>query len=265
MLTSLFAQYGKWLILLGVVIFILAVFNAFRAARNARRGYYAIRRESLTQTRQWSLTAIITAIITGVVALLMSQPVPETDAIASITHTATPQVASIATKLLPTFTATATLPPAPTATPEPTQIPTLAPTATSLPNVPDILRTPLPSAVPPADNAKLDFTTLASIVQNNNPVDPGLIFPAGTRTVRLFFRASHVNNGAVWSVLCYKGDKLVDSVVALWKWGTRAQTSRAFCGLDGSAGDYRIEAYLGSAKQFEISFQLVPPTPVPSS
>ena len=266
MLTSLFAQYGKWLVLLGVILFAIAVFNAIRSGRNIRAAaYYALRQELLGRTRRWTLIAVVVAMATIVVAALPPRPPTETTAIANAV-TPTPPSASIATQpaLTATPTAQPTQPPSPTPTPEPSQTPTLAPTPTPLPNLPAVLLTPLSSSAPPAANAQLSFTTLASITDSsNNPVDPGLAFPAGTRTVKLFFRAAGVNNGAMWSVLCYKGDKLADSVVALWKWGARSQSARAFCGLDGSAGKYRIVTYLGSNKQFEVGFELLPPTPTP--
>ena len=110
----------------------------------------------------------------------------------------------------------------------------------------------------------MTFTTLASKVDSKgSPVDPGLSFPAGTRSVRLFFQATKVNNGAPWAVLCYKDDELVDSIVSLWKWGVRQQTARAFCAIDGSSGSYRIETYLGPYKQFEVGFELEAATPTP--
>ena len=125
----------------------------------------------------------------------------------------------------------ATFTPSPTSAPSQTPIPTsdsnahatahVTPTATLPPNVPGILQTPVPSAVPAAPNAKLTFTTLASVVDSKGtPSDPGLAFPGGTRRVRLFFQAANVNNGAVWSVLCYKGNQLVDSVRRSMEMGT---------------------------------------------
>ena len=267
MLTSLLAQYGKWLVLLGIILFVIAVFNAIRAGRNARQAYYAVRRDALMRTRRWALSAVLIAMATSLLVVFSFQQPGITDAVASVTTTPTPPIASIATKLLPTqqpTRVTAAHMPTFTPTPIPSQTPTLVPTPTPLPALPGILLTPVPSAVPPAANASLKFTTLASIIQNNAPVDPGLAFPGGTRTVRLFFQASGVNSGAVWSVLCYKGDQLVDSVVTLWKWGTRTQTARAFCGLDGSPGKYRIEAYLGPTRQFAVNFELLAPTPTPT-
>jgi len=179
----------------------------------------------------------------------------------------------VPSKMLPTETPTPAAvtqtAPSPTVPPSPTLSlvppPTLAPaTATPPRNVPALLQTPVPGAASVAPNAKLTFTTLASVADNKgNPVDPGLIFPGGTRRVRLYFKAANVNNGATWSVLCYKGDQLIDTVVELWKWGPRAQNARAFCGIDGSPGKYRVVAYLGTVPQFEVAFELLPMTPTP--
>jgi hypothetical protein len=268
--TTLLLQFGNWLLLAGITLFVVAVFNVLRSSRQARgAAYYGIRQGALGKTRRWALVATISLILTGALAFYLDQQ-PRTTAVA-ITATPTPILISVPSKLLPTNTplpATATLTSIPpTVPPSPTlslvQPPTLAPaTATPSPNAPGILRTPVPGAVTPAPNAKLTFTTLASIADNKgNPVDPGLAFPGGTRSVRLYFQALKVNNGAPWSVLCYKGDQLVDSVIDLWQWGSRTQDARAFCSLDGSPGKYKAMAYLGTTQQFDVAFELLPVTP----
>lgn len=269
---TLLSQFGNWLLLAGVLLFAMAVFNAVRTSRQARgAAYYGIRQDALNKTRRWAFVATIVFILTGALAFYLDNQ-PRTIAIAKIT-TPTPVLVDVPSKMLPTdtpqpsaVTQTAavlpTIPPSPTPTLSPTAIPTMMPTATTPPNLPDILRTSLPSAVAVSPNAKLTFTTLASVADNKgNPVDPGLAFPGGTRSVRLYFQAANVNNGAPWSVLCYKGDKIVDSVIDLWKWGSRAQSARAFCSLDGSLGKYKAAAYLGPAQQFEVAFELLPVTP----
>jgi hypothetical protein len=93
-------------------------------------------------------------------------------------------------------------------------------------------------------------------------MDTGIVFPQGTHSVRVFFRAVNVDNNVTWSVLCYKGNRLVDSFIGPWKWGAKPQSARAFCAIDGSVGLYRIAGYLGVIKQFEAGFNVVvPPTP----
>jgi len=270
--TTLLLQFGNWLLLAGAMLFVIAVVNVLRSSRQARgAAYYGIRQGALNKTRRWAFVATIAFILTGALAFYMDQQ-PRTTAVAN-TATPTPVRVDVPSKMLPTYTplpATATQTAVrPTVLPSPTLSlvppPTLAPaTATPSPNAPGILRTPVPGAVTVAPNAKLIFTTLASVADNKgNPVDPGLAFPGGTRSVRLYFQAAKVNNGAPWSVLCYKGDQLVDSVIDLWQWGSRTQGARAFCSLDGSPGKYKAAAYLGTAQQFDVAFELLPATPTP--
>jgi hypothetical protein len=258
-------QLGNWLLLIGALLFIVAAFKAFWAGRQLRNAaYYAVRQEALSRVRRWAFLAVIALLATGGLAIYLSNlPVPVSVASAP---TPTPVVIAVPSRLLPTATFTPSPTSAPSQTPLPTftATPTLSPTATLPPNVPAILQTPVPSAVPVSPNARFAFTTLASVVDNKGaPADPGFAFPDGTRRVRLFFRAANVNNGAVWSVLCYQGNQLVDSYIGLWAWGPRTQTARAFCGINGSPGTYTVAAYLGPYKQFEANFELLPATPTP--
>jgi hypothetical protein len=258
-------QLGNWVLLIGALLFIVAAFQAVRAGRQLRgAAYYAVRQEALSRTRRWAFLAAIALLVTGGLSIYLSNlPVPASIASAP---TPTPVVIAVTSRPLPTATFTPSPTRAPSQTPIPTftAVPTLTPTATLPPNLPGILQTPVPSAVPAAPNAKLAFTTLASVLDNKGaPSDPGLAFPGGTRAVRLFFQAANVNNGAVWSVLCFKGNRIVDSYVDLWKWGPRTQTARAFCGIDGSPGTYTVAAYLGPTKQFAVNFALLPATPTP--
>lgn len=256
-------QLGNWLLLAGALLFVVSVFNALRAARQlSGAAYYAVRQDALSRTRRWAFLATISLLASGALAIYLSNA-PMPTAIAN-TATPTPVVVDIPSRMLPTATSAPSPTPGWTPIPTSTMTPTPLPTAPLPPNLPGILQTPVPSAVPVSPNANLTFTTLSSIVDSKGtPSDPGLAFPAGTRRVRLFFQAANVNNGATWSVLCYKGNQLVDSIVDLWEWGTRTQSARAFCGIDGSPGTYTAAAYLGPIKQFEVTFQLLPATPTP--
>jgi hypothetical protein len=258
-------QLSNWLLLAGALLFVAATFNALRAARQlSGAAYYAVRQDALSRTRRWSFLAVIALLATTGLAIYLSN-LPATTAVA-ITATPTAVVVDVPSRMLPTATFTPSPTNVPSATPIPvsTATPLPPPTTTPPPNVPGILLTPVPSSVPPSPNAKLIFTTLASVIDSKGaPSDPGLAFPGGTRRVRLFFQASNVNNGAVWSVLCYRNSQLVDSVIDLWKWGPRTQTGRAFCAVDGLPGNYTVAAYLGPNKQFEIAFELLPATPTP--
>jgi hypothetical protein len=259
-------QLGNWLLLAAALLFVLSIFNVLRAARQlSGAAYYAVRQDALRRTRRWAFLATISLLASlGLILYLSSAPTPT--AVATL-ETPTPVVVDVPSRMLPTatFTPSPTSPP-PTATPIPvvTATPLPQPNATLPPNVPDILQTPVAGAVTVLPNARLTFTTLASLVDGKGtPTDPGLAFPNGTRRVRLFFQAAGVNNNAVWSVLCYKGSQLVDSVVDLWEWGQRAQTARAFCAIDGSPGKYTVAAFLGPNKQFEVVFEILTPTSTP--
>lgn len=260
-----FIQLGNWLLLAGALLFVVSVFNALRASQRLRgAAYYAVRQEALSRTRRWAFLATLSLLASGGLAIYLSNTTAST--VIANTATPTPVVVDVPSRMLPTATFAPSPTSAPSWTPVPvlTATPTPSPTAMLPPNVPGILRTPVPSAVPVSPDARLTFTTLASNVDSKGaPSDPGLAFPGGTRRVRLYFQAANVNNGAVWSVLCYKGNQLVDSVIDLWEWGLRTQTARAFCGIDGSPGTYTVAAYLGPNKQFEVAFELLPATPTP--
>jgi hypothetical protein len=267
-LSTLLAQYGQWLLLVGAVLCAFAIFKATRAGLQSRNAaYYALRQEAIARLRRWALIATIVLIAIGTLAFVINtQPPPQS--IARRTPTSTPIVYTATPKPKPSLTPTApvTLSPSPTSTSTPQPTKTSTATATLRPgSVPNALLTPIPSSVPPAPNAKLIYTALASVLDNNgNPVDAGAKFPQGTRSVKIFFRANNVDNNVVWSVFCYKGNRLVDSFIDVWKWGTKPQGGRAFCAIDGSLGAYRVTGYLGLTKQFEAPFTVVvPPTATP--
>ena len=258
-------QLSNWLLLAGALLFVVSVFNALRAVRQLRgAAYYAVRQDALSRVRRWAFLAIISLLASVGLVIYLSNT-PALTAVATVA-TPTPVVVDVPSRMLPTatFTPGSTSTPSWTPLPTSTMTPMPLPTATLPPNVPEILQTPVPAAVTVSPNARLTFTTLASTVDGKGtPTDPGLAFPAGTRRVRLFFQAAGVNNNAVWSVLCYQGNQLVDSVVDLWEWGQRAQNARAFCAIDGSPGNYTVSAYLGPNRQFEVSFEILAPTPTP--
>jgi hypothetical protein len=265
-MAALLTQLGPWLLaFIGLLLAFAAINTARAAARSRRAAYYALRQEAIAQMRRWALVSLV--LLGGAGALIIVLASPPRPPAAAIVNTATP--ARIVTPPTPTpqpsstATATATMTPSPN--PSPTNTP--LPTATPEPGVPDLLLTPLPDTVAPAPDARLILTTLASVLDNNNnPLDPGQVFPVGTKRIRIFFQAAQVDNGVTWSVLCYKDQQLVDSVIGRWKWGTRTQNARAFCAIDGSVGKYRVAGYLGMTKQFAMDFDVIePPTLTPTT
>jgi hypothetical protein len=264
-MASLFAQYGNWLLLIVGSVFVGAAFWTAQTALQTRRAaYYALRQEAIRHMRQrMAVTLVLLVVFAGLAITLNLQPPVPAPTPAAVISTPTPISLPPTPTLLPS--ATPSPPPSLTLLPTPTWLPSATPRST----LPPQMLTPLPAAASPAPAARLTFTTLASVLDNNsNPVDAGRIFPAGTRSVRIFFHAVNVDNGVTWSVLCLKDKRVVDSVASPWKWGPRAQGARAFCAIDGSLGTYTVTAYLGLVQQFEATFEVVPAstlTPEPTA
>jgi hypothetical protein len=263
LIATFLAQNATWLLPIGVLLLGISIWNAARAARLARRGaYYVVREEALRKTRRWAFAATLVAVI-GVALTVVAVNRPVTP-VAIVTIAPTPTAAPIIspTKIQPSATPTETLTKGPTVTASPKATSTASATPVPANKIPSLLLTPVPLAVSPAPGAKLTLITLASLLDSSkNPVDPGQIFPAGTKTIQVLFKASGVNNNVVYSIFCLKDAKIVDSIIDLWRWNTQPQSSRIFCSIDGSVGAYKVEAYLGLTKQFEVTFDVIAPTP----
>ena len=267
MIATFLAQNATWLLPIGVLLLGISIWNAARAGRLARRGaYYAMREEALQKTRRWAfITTLVTLIGIALMVVAANRPEPPaTVVIAAPTPTAVPIISPAKTQpsATPTTKPTTTPTRGSAGTSSPSATSTASPTSAQTYTLPSLLLTPVPAAVSPAPGAKLTLTTLASILDSaKNPVDPGQLFPAGTKTIQVLFKASGVNNNAVYSIFCSKNAKVVDSIIDLWRWNTLPQSSRVFCSIDGSVGTYKVEAYLGFTKQFEMTFDVLAPTP----
>jgi hypothetical protein len=254
------SQFAPWIILVGALIFALSLWIVIRASNQARQGaFYFMRTDALQRARRWLLMGTAILILSISVGVILSNS-PQPVAIANVTPlTATRIISPTKTSTpspMPTSTSTSTASPTPVISS--TVTPTIKPGS-----VPNLLLTPLPSAVPVAPGAKFTLTTLASVLDSKqSPVDGGTVFPQGTRAIHIFFRTSGVNNAARWAVFCTKGNQLVDSFIDLWKWGPIAQGAHAVCSIDGSIGAYTVTSYLDFNKQFVAPFTIiVPPTP----
>jgi len=253
---TLLSQFSTVLLLAGILLSLLALRKTIRAFNQSRRApYYILREEAARSAGRWALTAFVLIAATIAILVYASQaPPPQPESLPTSTPTsAVPTLGPTATaQALPTAT------PPPSPTPLPTATPTLTPTAILAPDVPPVLLTPIANATPVDPAAKFEFLTLSSRLDaNSNPIDPGLQFPVGTLRVNVFFRATSVNDGAVWGLFCYRDGAIVDLFVGLWDDGPIQQTSKAFCTLDGQAGTYRVQAYLATTLAFEVTFSLV--------
>lgn len=255
---TLLTQYSTILLLVGIAVALFALRNTIRnlnQSRNAR--YYILREEASARAGRWAVFSFVIIAITVAIFVF------------SLQMSTGPLVARTSTPTLSTEVArpTATRTPSPTATASPTASATatvtFTPTATLSADVPDVLLTPIADAIAAAAGARFEFSTLASRVNPDTfaPLDPGLQFPGGSTRVYVFFRATAVNNGAVWSIFCYRNGEIIDQFIGLWEDGTASQNSRAFCSLDGAEGVYSVRAYIDTRRQFSVDFTLSGPLP----
>jgi hypothetical protein len=124
---------------------------------------------------------------------------------------------------------------------------------------PDIVLTPVPSAVPPREDAQIELLALASELDaSGQPVDPGKEFDRGQHLVHLVFRHSAMDAGVPVAVAWYKDGELWDLCTGTWLWDL---VEGRVWGEDGTAsiscqpitgwqpGSYEIRVYIGAVLQ----------------
>jgi hypothetical protein len=189
----------------------LAVAQLIRARRAP---YYALRREALRRGMRWVLVALVwlalaiaVLIVPSRLAAILSPPAPVPTATAATVSTRTPTPRPTrAPTTTPTRRPTATAPFIPTSTPD---VP-----------VPESALSPLPSAVPAGEDARITVITLAAgedaLAQ---PVDPGAEFPPGDHRVYLFFTYEGMQNGVATTFAWYKDGEFLNFCSDTWAWG----------------------------------------------
>ena len=181
--------------------------------------YYAARRQALEQVRRWGLVMLVLQALA--VALLILPP-----RMVVFVSTPTP-VPTVTPTVTPTLTPTPhpTLTPTVTPTRRPTATPPAIPTPTPLISPPDIALTPLPSAVPAGEDARITFITLAADKDDSDePVEPGTEFPPGDHRVYLFVSYEGLTDGVAWTLALYCEGEFLDGSTQLWEWGEEGQT-----------------------------------------
>jgi hypothetical protein len=187
----------------------------------ARRApYYVLRRQALRRAMRWLLVMLV--LQASAAALLIVCPVLRaTVPAATPTPTATPTSAPART-------------PKPTATPHPTRKPTAtptrrptataplaSPTPTPMPIVtpPDIALTPLPSAVPAGEDARITFEHVVREDEKGTLQSPGTEFPPGKYWVYLVFNYTGMQDGVMTTFAWYRDGEFIDFCSDTWLWG----------------------------------------------
>jgi hypothetical protein len=256
-LTPLILDQMRWvayvLLIASAVPAGLAVAQLIKARRAP---YYALRREALRRGMRWVLVALVWLAFAIAVLIVPSRLV------------------AIVSTLAPAPTVTPTAVPTPTPTPRPTRTPTATPTRrptatapfipTSTPDVPvpESALSPLPSAVPAGEDARITVITLAAEADDlEQPVDPGTEFPPGDHRVYLFFTYEGMQNGVTTTFAWYKGGELLDSDTWAWglvegrEWGEAGQTYYYYRHLGGwEPGAYQVHVFIETRLQGTAQF-----------
>ncbi len=183
-------------------------------SRARRAPYYAARRLAIKRSRRWisvTLVLLVLAVVLLLVPPQLTVVLPAPTPVPTVTPTATP---------------TSTPTPRPTRTPtvtptrRPTATPPFIPTSTPVILPPESALSPLPSAVPAGEDARISIITL-STEQNaeGEPVDPGVEFPPGDHRVYLFFTYEGMQDGITTTFAWYKDGEFLDFCSDTWLWG----------------------------------------------
>ena len=212
-MTTQIAVWVRWfaytLLLASAVPAGLTISQLIRARRAP---YYALRREAFRRAKRWILVALVlqasaALLLFAALYLPAFMPAPPPP----VTATATPA---------PSPTPRPTRTPTPTPTRRPTATPPFIPTPTEIVPLPESALSPLPSAVPAGEDARIAVITLAAGEDAaGEPVDPGSEFPPGDHRVYLFFTYEGMKNGIKTTFAWYKGEELLDFCSDTWLWG----------------------------------------------
>ncbi|MBN1936443.1 MAG: hypothetical protein JW934_17400 [Anaerolineae bacterium] len=245
------SKLGPFLTLMFASVAVACLALVYRMRRTAQSTHFGFVREQ-SVLGAWRL------VVVAIVSLLL--------AVASGTLWS---VAVKSPELLPTVapTSTLTLIPSPTPrTPTPTFTPTCTPTVTPTPTrtplppdaeLPTALRTPFPAqAVEPGEDAALVDLALAVGEENNQPVAPGVIFPAGTERIYAFFTFDGMAKSVPWIHIWYiqADDEWIEywSTVELWQYSNARGATWRY--INVRPGRYELHIYIGYGLQQKIPF-----------
>ena len=243
---------APWLVGAGLVATVVTLVVAIQAYARLRRAWYYVIREAARRTFSRSLLVLLILAFLTIGSLLI--PRQESTPLPTLTATANQPPAPTPTRVTPTPVATVTPTPQPTAT-EPF-IPTSTPQAT----LPITFTTPLPSAVPPPADARIEFWTLAQGVdEDNRPVDPATVFPAGIERIYLFFTYDGLLPNVPVTVLWYRNGELLNGGTDLWESEQVKGERYVYLVPAGgyTAGRYQVQVWLGERLQIQVAFSVV--------
>ncbi|MFB0535795.1 MAG: hypothetical protein ACETWR_12530 [Anaerolineae bacterium] len=248
-------QYSLWIFgvfLAGILIGLLA------AARYAREGrvsqFYFIREQAKVKAGRVMMLVGFLVVVTLALAMLLTASSTFTRvAQAKPTPTPTPTLSPTTPAVtVPTASPTPALPP----TPKPTATASPSPTIISTPGTPSSALTPIAGVETPSPDATFGEITLAQgVTKDNEPKDPGTVFPAGISELYAFFDYQNLSDGVLWTQAWYRKGKEIGSESNLWEWGSYG-TAWVFLKPVGgySQGEYEIRLYIGDELKQTATF-----------
>ena len=126
--------------------------------------------------------------------------------------------------------------------------------------------TPIPSALPPRANARIELLALASELDGSGePVDPGKQFAPGQHLIHLYFKHEAMDTGVPVAVAWYRDGQLLDVCTGSWLWdmvegrvwgdtGTASVSCQPIAGWQG--GSFEIRVYIGTKLQGIAQFEI---------
>jgi hypothetical protein len=252
----LLSRYSLWIFgvcLAGILIGVLAAARYTREAKTSQ--FYFIREQAKVKAGRVMILVGFLVIITVALAILLTVSNTFTRvAQASPTPTLTPTlspttpVTAVVTTASPTPVLTPTPKPTATTSPSPTTIPT--------PGTPSSARTPIVGAETPLPGATFGEITLArGVTEDNEPKDPGTVFPAGISQLYAFFDYQNLSDGVLWTQAWYRERKEFGSESNLWEWGSYG-TAWIFLKPVGGypRGEYEVRLYIGDELKQTATF-----------
>jgi hypothetical protein len=251
----LLSEYFLWIFgvcLAGILVGVLAAARYTREAKTSQ--FYFIREQARIKASRVMIVVGFLAIITVVLAILLAASNTFTRvARASPTPTPTPT-------LSPTTPATAVAiaSPTPVLTPTPKPSATASPSPTIVPTVgtPSSALTPIVGVKTPSPDAAFGEIILArGVTEDNEPKDPGTVFPARISELYAFFDYQNLSDGALWTQVWYREGKEIGSESNLWEWGSYGTAWIFLKPVGGySRGDYEVRLYIGDELKQTATF-----------
>jgi hypothetical protein len=251
------SKYSLWtfgVLLAGILVGLLV---AARYARESRVSqFYFIREQARIKTGRVMIVVGFLVVITIALAVLVTvsstftrvaQASPTPTPIPTLSPTM-PATAVVATASPTTSVLTPTPMPTATASPSSTIVPTMGTPSSAL--------TPIVGVETPSPDATFGEITLArGVTDDNEPQDPGTVFPTDVSQLYAFFDYQNLSDGVLWTQAWYRKGEEIGSESSLWEWGSYG-TAWIFLKPVGGypRGEYDVRLYIGDELKQTATF-----------